>query len=101
MPFGLNLILTFLMLAMVLGYIFLSNLLVSQKYLLGVRKQQFNQISAGLQVANTEISNAREIEDLLLFAQASGMIEAKDTSFILEEGGVALSGAKLPVESLR
>mgnify|MGYP001570041057 CR=1 FL=1 len=86
---------------MVAGYVFLSNLLVYQKYILGVRKQQFNQISAGLTAVNSEVNSARGIENLLLFAQTSGMIEAKDISFILEEGGVALSGAKLPVEGLR
>lgn len=84
-----------------LGYIFASNFLVSKRYILGVRKQQFNQISAALQTANSELSGKRGMENLLLFAQASGMIEAKDTGFILEETGVALSGARSSTESLR
>lgn len=90
----LNLALTFAALAVMLGYIFASNFLVSKKYVLGVRKQQFNQISAALQAANSELSGNRGMENLLLFAQTSGMVEAKDTGFILEETGVALSGAK-------
>jgi len=98
-PLGLNLMLIFVILAVMLGYIFASNFLVSKRYILGVRKQQFNQISATLQAANSELSGKRGMEDLLLFAQASGMIEAKDTGFILEETGVALSGAQSSVES--
>ncbi len=90
----LSLALTFAALAVMLGYIFASNFLVSKKYILGVRKQQFNQISTALQAANSELSGNRGMENLLLFAQTSGMVEAKDTGFILEETGVALSGAK-------
>ncbi len=93
--------LIFAVLAVMLGYIFASNFLVSKRYILGVRKQQFNQISAALQTANLELSGKRGMEDLLLFAQASGMTEAKDTGFILEETGVALSGAQSSIESLR
>ena len=81
------------------GYVFASNFLVSKRYILSVRKQQFNQIGAALQVASSELSGEHGMEDLLLFAQASGMIEAKDTSFILEETGVALSGAQSSIES--
>lgn len=84
-----------------LGYIFASNFLVYKRYILGVRKQQFNQISAALQTTNSELSGKHGIEDLLLFAQATGMIEAKDTGFILEETGVALSGAQSSIENLR
>ena len=98
-PLRLNLVLIFAVLAVMLGYIFASNFLVSKRYILGVRKQQFNQISAALQAANSELSGKRGMEDLLLFAQASGMIEAKDTGFIVEETGVALSGAQSSIES--
>lgn len=101
MPLKLNLVLIFVVLAVMLGYIFASNLLVSKKYILGIRKQQFNQISASLQAANSELSGQHGMEDLLLFAQASGMIEAKDTGFIVEETGVALSGAQSSIETLR
>lgn len=93
MPFGLNLVLTFLVLAIVLGYIFLSNFLVSQRYVLSLRKQQFNQLSAKLPSGGAAESGVYGMSDLLLFAQASGMVEAKDIGVILEESGVALSGA--------
>ncbi len=98
-PIRLNLVLIFVVLAVMLGYIFASNFLVYKRYILGVRKQQFNQISAALQTTNSELSGKHGIEDLLLFAQATGMIEAKDTGFILEETGVALSGAQSSIES--
>jgi len=100
-PLKLNLVLIFVVLAVMLGYIFASNLLVSKRYILGVRKQQFNQASTSLQAANSELSGQRGMEDLLLFAQASGMIEAKDTGFIVEETGVALSGAQSSIENVR
>ena len=98
-PIGLNLVLIFVMLTVMLGYIFASNFLVSKRYILGVRKQQLNQINATLQAANSELSGKSGMENLLLFAQASGMIEAKDTGFILEETGFALSGAQSSIES--
>ena len=100
-PFRLNLALIFLMLVTVLGYVFASNLLVSQRYILGVRKQQFNQISSALQTADSELSGEGEVEGLLLFVQASGMVEVKDAGFVVEEGEVALSGAQPLIENLR
>ena len=84
-----------------LGYIFASNFLVSKRYILGVRKQQLSQVNAALQAANSELSGKHGMESLLLFAQTSGMIEAKDTGFILEETGVALSGANSSIENFR
>lgn len=90
--FRLNLILTFLVLVVLAGYIFLSNFLVSQRYNLGLRKQQFNQLSAKLPAGGTAAeSGVYNLSDLLLFAQASGMVEARDIGVILEENGVALS----------
>ena len=100
-PFGLNLVLIFVVLAAMLGYIFASNFLVSKRYILGVRKQQLSQVNAALQAANSELSGKHGMESLLLFAQTSGMIEAKDTGFILEETGVALSGANSSIENFR
>lgn len=78
------------MLAILACYIFLSNFLVSQKYILGLHKQQFNQLSAKL--PNESMIERSNIDDLLSFVQASGMVEAKDIGVILEESGVALSG---------
>ncbi len=100
-PTRLNLALIFVVLAVMSGYIFASNFLVSKRYILGIRKQQLNQINATLQAANSELSGKRGMENLLLFAQTSGMIEAKDTGFILEETGVALSGAQSSIENFR
>lgn len=87
--FRVNLVLVFLALASVLFYIFLSNFLVSQKYLLNLRRQQFNQLSAEL--SSESVGHSR-INDLLSFVRASGMVEAVDAGTILEDSGVALSG---------
>lgn len=89
--FRLNLIFALLMLAVLAGYIFLSNFLVFQRYVLGLRKQQFNQLSVKLPGGGATESGVYNLSDLLLFAQTSGMVEAKDTGVILEESGIALS----------
>ena len=78
-----------LMLASIFSYIFLSNFLVSRKYILGLRKQQLSQLSAELLNEN---ARRNRIDDLLSFVQASGMVEGRDINAVLEENGVALSG---------
>lgn len=85
-----NVILAVLVLITLASYIFLSNLLVSQRYVLNLRKQRLNQLITRLP-NNTMDSSAYDMKDLLLFAQASGMVEVKDAGVILEETGVAVS----------
>ncbi|MEX1064223.1 MAG: hypothetical protein WD898_01985 [Candidatus Paceibacterota bacterium] len=87
--FGINLILVVLLLAGVVGYIFLSNFITSQKYSLGVLKKEFNQVSAAASIERD--TTDYDIPELLEFAQSAGMIEAKDTGTVLEESGFALS----------
>lgn len=93
--FGLNLVLAILALAVLSVYIFLSNFLVSQKYALGIHRQSFSQMSAGLPSEASAENTTYDIKDLLLFAQMSGLVEAREISAILEEGGVALSGTAI------
>jgi hypothetical protein len=83
-------ILAILMLVTLASFTFLSNLLVSQRYTLNLRKQQLNQLVAGLP-DKTADSSVSDMKDLLLFAQTSGMVEAKNAGVILEEAGVAVS----------
>jgi hypothetical protein len=67
----------------------LSNFLVSQKYILSLRRQQLNQLSTELLNESTKHEG---MDDLLSFVRTSGMVEAKDISTVLEESSVALSG---------
>lgn len=89
--FRLNLILAVLALAAFSGYVFLSNFLVSQRYALGMRKQQFSQTSTALSSETANGSDVSDMKALLLFAQTSGLVEAKDAGIILEENEIVLS----------
>ena len=88
--FRLNVVLMLLMLASIFSYLFLSNLLVSERYSLSLRKQKFNQLSAELTSESMQKTN--RVDDLLSFVKASGMVEAKDINTVTEENGFALSG---------
>ena len=77
------------MLASIFSYLFLSNLLVSERYTLSLRKQKFSQLSAEL--TSESIQKTSRVDDLLSFVKTSGMVEAKDISTVTEENGFALS----------
>jgi hypothetical protein len=87
--FRLNVVLMLLMLASIFSYLFLSNLLVSERYSLSLRKQKFNQLSAELTSESMQKTN--RVDDLLSFVKTSGMVEAKDINTVTEENGFALS----------
>jgi TctA family transporter len=87
--FRLNFTLVAVFIATLLAYVFLSNFLVSQKYILNVSRQKLNQASAAL--SNETSAEIYNMKDLLLFAQTSGLVEAKEIGVILEESGIALS----------
>ena len=87
----LNIVLAILASVVVASFVFLSNLVVFQKYSLNLRKQQLNQLIIKLPTGGSADSGYG-MEGLLSFARASGMVEAKDAGVLLEEGGVAVSG---------
>ncbi len=85
-----SLVLIMLASAMMLGYVFLANFLVSQRYVVSARKSQFHQLSL-TQPASSLGADDAGIKELLQFAQKSGMVEAKGSDTIIEDLGVALS----------
>lgn len=89
--FKLNLILLFVAVLTLIGYVFLSNFLTSQKYALNLRKYEFNQLSALSAADNRNATDKQDLNGLMIFAQKSGMVEAKDIGVILEDGNFALS----------
>lgn len=93
--FKLNLAVAILVIALAAIYIFLANFLVYQKYMSNTLKNRFNQMSAKLSAESVDADTAGDLNALLLFAQKSDMVEAKDASIIWEDTGVAsLPGAK-------
>lgn len=84
----LNLILAEMAVVVVIIYVFLSNLLVSQKYSLILHKEELNQLNAKLLMQKHESDYG--MEGLLIFARKSGLIEAKDSSSILRNDGFAI-----------
>lgn len=70
-------------------YVFASNFLVAQRYSLDARKTQFNQLNTQLDV-EIGYDTAPVLKGLLIFAQKSGMVEAKDTDSILQKEGFAI-----------
>lgn len=69
----------------ILAYIMLSNVLVSQKYLLNSLKTEFNRESA----QSVNINSRPDIGSLIDFAENAGMIGAKDTAMILIDSAFA------------
>ncbi len=86
--YKINLVLSILVLVMIVGYVSIANFTIAQRYMLDVRKTQFNSISAEL--SSTNAGNT-DLKQLLLFANQSGMVEAKDTATIIQNSGFALS----------
>ncbi len=86
--FKLNLALLMTAALLAIGYIFISNFLVSQTYTLDVRKKEFYQLSGKLAVQK-EAEN-RNLGDALSFIQKSGMIEARDADPHVLDRGFAL-----------
>lgn len=71
------------------AYIFLANFLAAEKYAVGISKKELYSLGglearSGLNMAETDIDN------LLIFAQKSGMIEAKDVDSIIQDRNFAL-----------
>ena len=84
----LNLVLLFIAAVTIVAYVFISNLLVAQKYALNLRKSELSQLNAKLTVEDRY--GGGELEVLFRFAQNHGLIEAKDTDSILEKDGFAI-----------
>ncbi len=89
--YKLNLVLLGSVILMVFVYIFLANFVVAQKYGFNLRKNELNALNAQARSLNNEYKSDQDMEVLLLFAQKSGMVEAKDIDSILQDRDVALS----------
>ncbi|MBI2062976.1 MAG: hypothetical protein HYT61_01910 [Candidatus Yanofskybacteria bacterium] len=84
-----NLILVAMAIVAMTTYIFLSNLLVSQRYALGLRWSELNRLNAGL-LTEEQQGVSYNMKELLIYGQKSGLIEAKDIDSILENDGFAV-----------
>jgi len=71
-------------------YIFLANFAVAQKYSLGFNKNKLNNLIATT-VLEERFTNNNDVGSLLIFAQKSGMVEAKDTESILQDRNFAIT----------
>ena len=89
--YKLNLVLLGSVILMAFVYIFLANFVVAQKYGFNLRKNELNALNAQARSLNNEYKSDQDMEVLLLFAQKSGMVEAKDIDSILQDRDVALS----------
>ena len=89
--YKLNYILSAAVVILIVSYTFLANLLVSQKYTLEVHKKELNTLATMTNGQND--SETPDLNELLLYAQKSGMIESKDTESIIQDGNLALTPA--------
>ncbi|MDP2664661.1 MAG: hypothetical protein Q8O97_01695 [bacterium] len=87
--FRLNLVLLLMAAITIVAYVFISNLLVAQRYALNLRKSELSQLNAKL-AAKDQYGGGEDLKALLRFAQNSGLVEAKDTDSILENDGLAI-----------
>lgn len=85
-----NLVLLAIAILSLAAYIFLANFLVAQRYSLNLRRGEANALSAPAVSQNKHRADLN-LETLMLFAQKSGMIEARDTESILQERSFALT----------
>lgn len=83
-----NIFLSLIAMLVILAYVIIANMLVSQKYLLNSLKAEFGNRST--QSANVKPES--DIEFLINFAKTSGLVEAKDTAAILMYSTFALDG---------
>lgn len=86
---GLNYFLLILAVFSVLSYIFLANFFVAQKYQISSGKKQLNSLAA--EAIGKDHDSSLDLNELLLFAHKSGMIESKDADSIMRDGGFALT----------
>lgn len=84
-----NLILLLIATITIVVYVFISNLLVAQRYALNLHKSEINQLNVKLTVEGRD-NRGEELGVLLHFAQNYGLVEAKDTDSILEKDGFAI-----------
>lgn len=88
--YGFNFILLTLMVISTIAYIFLANLQVTWEYSLNSRKNKQNVLNAQTISRNQGFAEP-SLEAVLLFAQKSGMVEAKETDSILQDRNFALT----------
>lgn len=86
LPRKVNIILVIVAMLAILVYVMLSNIFVSQKYLLNSLKAEFDRES----IQSVNVNSEPDIETLINFAKTAGMVEAEDTSTILMDSAFAL-----------
>ena len=91
--YKLNLILLGFLILMAFAYVFLANFVVAQKYGFNLRKNELNALNAQTRYLNKEHESDQGMEALLLFAQKSGMVEAKEVDSILQDRDFALGSS--------
>jgi hypothetical protein len=86
-----NIILAISVGVLVVAYIFVSNFILSQSYRFDVLKRHLDQSSALLDSASAHGDDGQNLEQISLFAQRNGMVEAKDTYSLFKDSSVAVS----------
>ena len=84
----LNAVLLGAVLLFIAGYVFLANFTVYQKYTFDLRKNEFNSLST---VITKQGNDILDLNELLYYAQRSGMVESKDAESIVIDGNFALT----------
>ena len=88
--YKLNLALLIILIISAVAFVFMANLRVAREYSLNLHRNKLNVLNAQ-NVSQDQSSANPDLEALLLFAQKSGMIEAKDVDSILQDGNFALN----------
>ena len=88
--YKLNLALVTILITSAVAFVFMANLRVAREYSLNLNRNKLGALNAQ-NVSQDQSSANPDLEALLLFAQKSGMIEAKDVASILQDGNFALN----------
>lgn len=76
-----------------LGYIFISNQTVSNKFNANILKNQYNEAIVALELESVSINSGFSLESLTAFAVGRGMIEVNDSVSIFDESGLAVNNS--------
>jgi hypothetical protein len=89
--YKLNLFLIAVVFVGLIGYIFLSNQIVSNKYASKVLKQKVDQFGVSVELNGISSSDGISLVSLNEFAENKGMVIATDTASYFESSGVAIN----------
>src|SRR3989344_4652595 len=87
--YKLNFVLLIILIISAVAFVFMANLRVAWEYSLNLDRNKLSTLNTQ-SVSQDQSSANPDLEALLLFAQESGMIEAKDVSSILQDGSFAM-----------